>query len=355
MANPLQRTDSMHLHSYDGAWCMWARRAAGTGFRLVFPVLLICAAGCVSMRDATGPPTGASYRNHDGPTDESAASQEVESARRRIDAGDYSTVLPKLQHVISRYPNTRAAIDARYFTGVAYYRISGYPDALRFFNEYLAMAPEGEYAEASTEYIRLLNDEIARRYIAPEDAAARVAAAKAKVTAEPDVLAHRLELADAHWIAGEYDKAGAVYEDVLMRWPDLANDVTIRDRMRREANGSFTILSPGEVLRQTAQEEPLVIINTATFRSGRETLLARSFQDIYYHVSGQALNRSDQPLFGVQVTVTIYGFGNLVYETQTLNIGTLQPNQVRPFSVRFSEFDSIHNISRYECIGSYSR
>lgn len=334
---------------------MWMRRVAGTGLSSILTVVLACATGCVSMRDTTGPPTGASYRNHDGPTDESAASQDVETARRRIDAGDYSTVLPKLQHVISRYPDTRAAIDARYFTGVAYYRISGYPDALRYFNEYLTIAPEGEYAEASREYVRLLNDEMARRYVAPQDAAARIAAAKAKIAAEPNVLAHRLELADAHWLAGEYAKAGDVYEDVLIRWPELANDVTIRDRIRREADGRFTVLSPGEVLRQTAQEEPLVIINTATFRSGRETLLARSFQDIYYHVSGQALNRSNQPLFGVQVTVTIYGFGNLVYETQTLNIGTLQPNQARPFSVRFSQFDSIHNISRYECIGSYSR
>lgn len=355
MADPLQRTDVMHLHTNDGAWCTWVRRVPGAGLCPILAVLLASVLGCVSTRDTTGPPTGASYRNHGGPTSESAASQEVETARRRIEAGDYSTVLPKLQHVITRYPDTRAAVDARYYMGVAFYRISGYADALRHFNEYLAMAPQGEHAEASTEYVRLLHDEMARRHVAPEDAAARIAEAKAKIAAEPAVLAHYLELADAHWLAGEYQEAGAVYEGVLLRWPDLASDATIRDRIRREADGRFTVLSPGEVLRQTAQEDPLVIINTATFRSGRETLLARSYRDIYYHVSGQALNRGQEPLFGVQVTVTIYGFGNLVYETQTLNIGTLQPGQARPFSVRFSEFDVIDNITRYDCIGTYSR
>ena len=310
--------------------------------------------GCAATRALTSP-TGASYRSHTGMTDEGAAAQELDTARRRIDAGDYSTVLPKLQVVISRYPETRAAIDARYFTGVTFYRISGLSEALRYFNEYLALAPEGEYAEASTGYVRLINEELTKRFVPAEESAKRIAAAQAAITAEPDVLAHQLELADAYWTGGQYEEAGQVYSDVLAKWPNLADDATIRDRVRRESDGRIVVLSPGKVLDEVAQENPLVIFNTASFRSGRDTLMARSFRDIYYHVSGQVLNRGNRALQGVQVNVTIYGFGNLVYETQTVHIGTLQPQQARPFSVRFSEFDVIDNVARYECTGSYAQ
>lgn len=321
-------------------------------------LLILCAAivaaGCTTPGVVLAP-AGASYTDDTGPADEGAAAKELETARSRLDAGEYSTVLPRLHHVVSEYPETRAAIDARYFLGVTYYRISGFPDSLNYFNEYLELAPSGVHASASREYLRLLQEEIGKRYQTADQAAQRVAQAEAKAAAEPGVLAYQLELADGYWRNGQYAEAGAVYESIIQRWPELEYDATIRTRIEHAPDGRLVVLTPEEVLRREAESEPLVIFNTASFRSGREHLYARSFRDIYYNVSGQVVNRSQTPLHQVQIIVTIYGFGGLVYETQTVNLGTLAPKQVRAFSVQFSNFDVIENVVRYECVGSYTR
>jgi len=315
----------------------------------------LAAAGCKTPGYYIVAPSGASYTDGGGPASEGTAAKELDTARRRLDAGEYSNVLPRLHHVVSQYPETRAAIDARYFLGVTYYRISGFPDALNYFNEYLELAPAGDYAAACREYARLVEEEIGKRYQTADEAAQRVAQAEARVAADPGVLAYKLELADGYWRGGRYSEAGAVYEEVLSKWPELAYDATIRSRVERGADGQLVILTPEEVMRREAESTPLVIFNTASFRSGREHLYARSYRDIFYNVSGQVVNRSQDPLHQVQITVTIYGFGGLVYETQTVSLGTLSPKQVRAFSVRFSNFDAIENVVRYECVGSYAR
>ncbi len=320
--------------------------------------LLLCvavaAAGCTTP-GAVLAPAGVSYTDNTGPADEGGAAKELETARIRLDAGEYSNVLPRLHHIVSEYPDTRAGVDARYYLGVTYYRISGFPDALNYFNDYLALAPNGEYAGASREYLVLLQEEMAKHYPSTAQTAERVAEAEAKVAAAPGDLASNLELAETYWRSGQYAEAGAVYENLLVKWPELEHDATIRTRVERAADGRLIVLTPEEVLRREAENEPLVIFNTASFRSGREQLYARSYRDIYYNVSGQVVNRSQTPLQQVQVTVTIYGFGAMVYETQTVNLGTLAPKQVRAFSVQFSKFDVIENIVRYECVGSYTR
>jgi hypothetical protein len=60
-------------------------------------------------------------------------------------------------------------------------------------------------------------------------------------------------------------------------------------------------------------------------------------------------------LYGVQVFVTIYGFGNVVFDTSTINIGRLNPGETRAFSVRFSNFDNIENVRRHEAVGTFQR
>jgi hypothetical protein len=74
-----------------------------------------------------------------------------------------------------------------------------------------------------------------------------------------------------------------------------------------------------------------------------------------YNVSGQAVNVGDTPLEDVRLIVTIYGLGQLVYDTQTVALGALQPGEVRAFSVQFTRFDDINNIVRHECRGTFRR
>jgi hypothetical protein len=111
-------------------------------------------------------------------------------------------------------------------------------------------------------------------------------------------------------------------------------------------------LSPAEVERRQIQAQPLAVTNTAAFKSG-EDLFTRTA--LFYSVTGQVVNRSDSVLYGVQVIITIYGFGNVVNDTTTVSIGRLNPGEIRAFSVRFSNFENIENINRYECVATFQR
>ena len=57
-------------------------------------------------------------------------------------------------------------------------------------------------------------------------------------------------------------------------------------------------------------------------------------------------------MYGVQIVVTVYGFGNMVYDTNTIHIGRMNPGEIRAFSSRFSNFDNIEEVQRYECMAS---
>jgi tetratricopeptide (TPR) repeat protein len=315
---------------------------------------LLCAAGCMTPDNLMAPPSNR-FSEDAGRIDASTAEKELAVAKRRIHAGEYATVLPRLHEVVTRYPGTEAALNARYFLGVVYYRINNYPDALDHFQGYLAQAPAGVYAEPSRAYVDILEQEVLERYATPAELEARLDRAQERATQNPDELAYQLELADSLWRTQRYEAAGAVYERVLSDWPDLAADMTIRTRVERNADGTVNVLTPREQVRQQAAKDPLVIFNTNGFRSGRDQIYSRSLRDIYYNVSGQIVNRSEDTVHDVRVMVTIYAFTGMVFEVQTAYIGAMRPEESRAFSVRFTNFDDINNVSRYECVATYTR
>jgi hypothetical protein len=93
----------------------------------------------------------------------------------------------------------------------------------------------------------------------------------------------------------------------------------------------------------------------SSFRSGRYEDWNATARERYYNVAGQAVNRSGHPLEDARITVTIYGMGQMVYDTQTASLGTLQPGETRAFSVQFSKFDNIFNVTHHECVGTFRR
>ena len=78
-------------------------------------------------------------------------------------------------------------------------------------------------------------------------------------------------------------------------------------------------------------------------RRDRRTQIPR-----YFVVTGQALNRSDSVLSGVEIDITIYGFGAQVYDTKRFRLGEMYPSESRAFSVRFSNFRNLDSIDRYD-------
>lgn len=291
-------------------------------------------------RGLTGPTTG---------TDSGAGS--VEQARKSIEAGDTSNVIPRLMHVIGNAPTSKAAMDARYWLAVAYARIGSYRDAIDMYNEYLQVAPEGRYAAAARGEIDSLETEYRAKYQTTEELDEEVAKIAGQLQQDPGNIKLQVQLAGALWKRGDYDSAAKIYYKVIGAHPELANEPELKDRIEILTNGEFIVLTPAEIQRREVERQPLLVFNTASFRSGKD-LFTR--EPLYFAVTGQVVNQSNSVLYGVQVVVTIYGFGNMVYDTSPVNIGRMNPGEVRAFSTRFSNFDNIDEVQRFDCVASYN-
>jgi len=317
---------------------------------LAYVLLFGLIVGCSTPRSTS--PVGSMPILKNRFVDFRTAGKEVEEAERMIKAGDYTVVTPRLQHVISKYPESQAGIDARYWLAVAYQKMNSAREAIDMFSEYLRLAPEGKYASEAKACVAQLQAEYQSKYPSPEELDKQIQSISEQAIAHPENLELRLELADLLWKRGNYEEAGRIYYSITKEHPELAADSRIVSRVELLPNGTYVVLSPAEVQRREIQEKPLVVVNTASFRSGRD-LFTRERK--YYVVTGQAYNRSDSVLYGVQVIVTLYGFGGMVYDSTAYNIGRLNPGERRAFSVRFSNFDTLDNILRYECEGVFER
>ena len=350
-------------------------------------------AGCASDSGAVITPVGVNPLPENKMLNGSIAGKELAVTKRMVRAGDYSQVIPRLSHIVGNYPDTAAATEAHYFLGVTYYQIGGLREAKNYFTAYLERDAEGPYAEASRGYVAGLADERGSRpltqgqlnerldgsagqtglgvteleyQIAADHLIRRIEEVKVHIAAEPENLSHRLELADLYWKISRYKESAAAYAEILKKWPQLKGDVTINRRLELKADGTYTVLTPIEVERRNVEAEPLLVVNTSSFRSGRQggaygysSGSGGSYgsvgKDIFYHVSGRVVNRGGDPMKNVEVLVTIYGFANLVYDTKTCRIGRLAPGAARAFSARFESFDNIENVVRYECVGVFDR
>jgi len=188
--------------------------------------------------------------------------------------------------------------------------------------------------------------------VTAEEMDAQVADLSAKVAADPKNERLQLELANTLWKRGDYDSAAKIYMKVVTEHPEHAEDGELKDRIERLPTGGFIVLTPSEVQRREVERQPMSVINTAAFRTGKD-LITR--EDLFYVVTGQVVNRGASVLYGVQVVITIYGFGNMVYDTNTVNFSRLSPGEIRAFSVRFSNFVNIDDIYRYECRATFER
>jgi tetratricopeptide (TPR) repeat protein len=285
-------------------------------------------------------------------TDNYAASKQLAEARRMVKGGEYSLVIPRLQQLTMQFPGDAAAVEARYYLGLSYYNIGGYAEALENFREYAELAPQGENLAAAKDYIKRMTDNAPST---PTEMDQKIRDAKAREAANPEDAAVKMELANLYWDAARYAEAGTVYEALLAKWPNLMNDTVVRTRVAPEKDGTLTVLSPQEAERRYREQEPLQIFNVSSFRSGRFEDWNATAREKYYNVAGQAVNRSEGPLEDARITVTIYGMGQMVYDTQTVSLGTLQPGETRAFSVQFSRFDNIFNVTRHECVGTFRR
>ena len=323
-----------------------------TGF-LFLSVVIVFTSGCVTAPKVSKSDKAQSLPiDRGGASDDHAAAEEVALASQMIETTDPSEVIPRLLNVMSKYPASQSAMEARYWLGLAYYKIGGFRDAIDLFNEYVKLAPKGKYAEKAANYVAQISEEYNQKFPTAQKLDEAIDAMAQEVAKAPDDLAKQLELADLLWKRGDYTDAGLIYKAVVAKRPEYAKDAAVAARVEFLPNGECTLLTPLEIQRRQAEAQPLIVINTSSFHSGRD-LFTR--EQRFYSVTGQVVNRGDSVLYGVQVVITLYGFGNAVFDTNTVSIGRMNPNEVRAFSVRFSNFDNIENVNRYECVATFQR
>jgi len=320
-------------------------------------LLLLVVAGCASTYNLSSP-RSALGRTDSARGNASAAAKELTAVQRVMHAGDYAMAIPRLKSIIARYPGTDAAVESRYFLGLAHAEMGGLPEALDQLNRYLELAPGGQYAESCRARVTELGEQVEQRYLTPEQLRARIAEREQQVATSPENFDAQLDLADLYWKNQQWDKAGAQYQVVLAQWPQMGNDLTVRSRMELQPDGTYLILTPAEVSRRHAEADPLVIFNTSTYRSGKNRSgwgWGRSYKDDRYNVSGQVTNRGSAKLRNVAIIVTTFGTANRVYESKTVRIGSLNPQDTRAFNLSFEGFDIIENVLRHECVGTFER
>lgn len=269
-----------------------------------------------------------------------------------IDREEYQSAVSHLHRIIEVHPTTEAAIDARYFLGLAYFLMDGHENAIPSLTNYLRLAPTGTYAAHSRDLIKRIDTQHKRDYPGKNQLDTQIAELRQQIDENPNANNLRITLADLLWKRAAYGEAGDVYRQIVQADPSFARTRTFADRIEIQADGQYVYLTPQEIERRSIEREPLVIVNTHSFQSGRQrfTQVPR-----YYVVTGEAANRSGTTLNDVEVDITIYNFSNTVYDARTVRIGRLAPGSSRGFSVRFSNFEDINNIDRYKCTGTFRR
>jgi tetratricopeptide (TPR) repeat protein len=312
--------------------------------------VLVCV-GCVTGDDLSNQSTIA--RNADHRTGAGRAMErDLEQARRQIDSTEPSLALPRLLEIISRGPDSAAGKEARYLLGMAYYRLNAYREAIGMFGEYLRAAPDGPYADSARDHISLLTDEYREKFPSQETLDAQIALLEGRLAQRPNDTNAQWELAELLWKRGHYEEAEQMYSQILASNPDAAGDPRLANRVEFIPSDGFVVLTPADIQQRERERRPLEIFNTSSYRGGEDFWTRRAS---YYVVTGQAVNRADSPLYGVRVDITVYGFGNMIFDTHMVNLGTLNPGETRAFVARFRNFNNIENVSRYECVGAFQR
>lgn len=277
----------------------------------------------------------------------------LSDARDMQRKGNNSAAILRLCEVRDRYPETREASEANYWLGVAYGEVESHRDAIESLRAYLRAEPDGRYADDARPLLQSFSREYDRRFPSPDKLDADISALRAELSRSPGSPQLKRTLADKLWSRGHYDEAGGLYVELSRADTSFQKDPVFIQRIEMRRDGSHIVLDPAELIRRNIEANPVSIINTSSFRSGRDR---RTQVPRFFVVSGQALNRSQSVLYGVEVRCTIYGFGGAqVYDVSNQRIGRLNPGESRAFSMRFQNFRDLNNIERYECTAVFQR
>jgi len=315
-------------------------------FISLFILLASSFIGCEST-----PPSHAS-RLTPTPTKELRAQKDLRSAWELYEDDAYHQVIPNVEHILRRYPSTRASIESNYLLALAYFKIEGYPDSVAYLVEYLNQVPEGKFSVESRELIKRIAIAYERQYPSEERVEKHLKSVEALLETNP-TYDLQLQEADLNWQLKHYAKAGDLYIKLLDKNSELAKDVLFNRRIQMHDDSTYTVLTPEILSKRNISNNPIIVRNTHSFRLGGGYRYQHPKK--FYVVTGEVTNRSDSTVGGIELFTTIYGFGHIIYDTTQYKIGRLKPGESRSFSFRFQNFDNIDAVSYHESKVRYQR
>jgi len=275
--------------------------------------------------------------------------------------GDYSYAIVRYKRFLEKYRKpTRKREVALINLGRSYMAMKDYFDAQMTFETYIKEFPEGDFvnvARQNLDQIRRVADtrrqQLAKQFEQAKARASRLEAELAKKPNDPDLL---VALGNAYWEMGRYNSAGKAYLKAIEIKPELKSNPLMLERLIFDINGNLIpIKSPEDRIKLEREREPLVIENLHDYKS-------RGFNDFYsgrrriYIVTGTVRNRSTRPILGVEVEITFFDAIGQILDVETARIGTLYPQQSRPFVVRAGvDAETMNNITRYRCRTFYKQ
>jgi hypothetical protein len=276
----------------------------------------------------------------------------LSDAEALMESGNPAAAVGRLHEVVARYPESREALEAQFTLGVAYESMNSLKDAITAYSQYIARAPEGKHADEARERVGLLAPKYEADFPSADNIERTIESLRTQLQADPDSNDLAVQLANALWAHGDYEPAAKLYFALKDRDPSFGDSDTFTNHIEMHSDGTYTLLTPTELSKRERSQNPLAVFNLASFGAIRD-----SFTQVprYFVVTGQAVNRSDSMLYGVEITITIYGFGGIVYDTHTVPMGNVRPGEIRAFSVRFSNFRELESIDRYDYTVSFRR
>ncbi len=307
--------------------------------------ILLCAACTSSSPNPNYSKSTTAFEQH-------SAREMLADALDLMRGGNPAAAVGRLHEVTARFPDTPESLEAQYQLGRAYESLGSIKDAITAYGLYLGRAPDGDNADDARARMESLLKKYEDEFPSADTIDREIESLRRELQQNPESNDLALKLADALWMRGQYESAAKLYFAVRDRDPAVAQSAAFRNRIELHADGSHTLLTPAELTKRERSNNPLSVINLSSFAAIRDSITQ---VPRYFVVTGEAVNRGDSVLYGVEVTINIYGFGGTIYDTQTVRLGDVRPGEIRALSVRFSNFRELESIDRYDSSVSYRR
>jgi tetratricopeptide (TPR) repeat protein len=262
----------------------------------------------------------------------------VSDADRYFEQGQYRTAMLKYSGIVYAKDSDQGDVPySRYKLGLCHYFLGQYSEALKTLTTFTDQYPDHPRTNEAKEIIEICekkldekNLQIAERR---SDLLKEIQRYEEWIVREPTRAEFHYHLADLYWAAGRFRESVSYYEQAAVLQPEYLQQSTLRNRVRIDPSGHFTLREP--LLDLLEGDGPVRVKNAKLDRVKRSDWLG---EYELLRVSGMVENRGMQDVRNVQIEVTIYDFFDAIQDTRMVNVGALRAGGTRNFSVLMDQF-----------------